>query len=178
MKIIIEGLDRCGKSTLIENIIKHYKKPFMKLHFYGPPFKDKSKDIQFDKELYGSLLNAFNLFDNVIADRSHLGALVYSPLYRGHDGSHVLDIGSDFPECTILITLIDNATNLLLRDDGLSFSTDLDKKNKEIQLFIDAHKTSSIKNKLIIDVSDKDIQEVFEISRNFIDSIEDEELFN
>ena len=169
MKIVVEGLDRCGKTTLIDGLIKYYKLPFMKLHFYGPPFKNRDKDIEFTNSLYSGMLNVFSTFDNVIADRSHLGELVYSPLYRGYEGTHILDIDKQLSyQDVILITLIDNASNLIERDDGESFTTDLDKKQKEIDLFINAHTLSSINKKMIINISKYNIEEVLQKTINFI----------
>lgn len=170
MKIIVEGLDRCGKTSLIENLIKHYKLPFMKLHFYGPPFKDINKNVEFDTVLYTDMVKVFDVFDNVIADRSHLGALVYSPLYRNNNGYHVLELDKQLPSDVILITLIDNAENLIERDDGESFTTDLDKKQKEIDLFINAHVLSNIKHKLLINISKYNIEEVLTKVTNYINS--------
>lgn len=171
MKIIIEGLDRCGKSTLIDNLTKHYKLPFIKLHFYGPPFKNVDQNIAFDVSLYTDMVKAFMNFDHVIADRSHLGALVYSPLYRNNNGYHVLDLDKQLPSDVILITLIDNKENLINRDDGESFTIDLDKKQKEIDLFINAHILSNIKHKLLINISKYNIEEVLQKTVNYINSI-------
>lgn len=169
MKIIVEGLDRCGKTTLINNIVKHFKKPFTKLHYYGPPFKDDKKNIEFDVSLYKDMAKIFNYFDYVIADRSHLGALVYSPLYRGCSGEHVSEIEDDLPEDVILITLIDKAENLINRDDGESFSTEVYKKRKEIKLFVEAHDKSKIKHKLLIDIEFLNIEEVKDIAIKFLE---------
>jgi len=152
MRIIIEGLDRCGKSTLIQGLRAHYKYPFVCLHHGAPPFKDVQMDIKYEIELYSNMFQIFNMFDYVIADRSHLGSLVYSPLYRGHDGTHVMTDERLLPDDTILITLIDDPANLINRDDGLSFSTNTSSIETEVKLFIDAHNTSTIKNKLLFNI--------------------------
>jgi thymidylate kinase len=170
MHIICEGLDNSGKSTLIDNLIKHYKLPFIKLHYYGPPFKDKEKDIKFDMKLYSEMASIFNSYENVIADRSHLGSLVYSPIYRGHNGEHVLEIEKYLPEDTILFTLVDEPENLISRDDGLSFSTDIEKKRQEIKAFKDAHDKSTIKNKYIINIEKFNAEEVTKIAVDYIEN--------
>lgn len=168
-RILVEGLDNSGKSTLIDSIVKHYKKPFMKLHFYGPPFKTTEENIDFDIELYRGMVRILNDFNYVIADRSHLGAMVYSPMYRDNDGKYVLRLEKDLPDDTILITLIDKAENLIKRDDGLSFTTDIDKKNQEIELFKKAHEQSGIKRKLLLDIDGLSIDEVFQKAISFIE---------
>lgn len=154
--------DNVGKGTLITNIIKHFKLPFQHIHYYGPPCKDKEKDIAFDMKLYQDMCFIFNHCEHVIADRSHLGSLVYSPLYRGHDGKHVMGLEKHLPEDTVLITLIDDAENVITRDDGLSFSTNIDKKKDEIQSFIEAHTISTIKHKLLINVKDYNAEQLID----------------
>lgn len=170
LHIICEGLDRCGKSTLTDKLIKYYKLPFLKLHFYAPPFKDIKQNVDFEVKLYSDMLKAFNSFEYVISDRSHLGSLVYSPMYRSNDGAHTMFIEKNLPENTFLITLIDDVQNLLNRDDGLSFTIDAKQKQKEIDLFKEAHNSSSITNKLIINIKDKDAEAVFKEVTEFIDS--------
>lgn len=171
MRIIVEGLDNSGKSTLIDNIVKHYKHPFVKLHHYAPPFKSVQDNDAFDLELYGNMTKIFTEFDHVIADRSHLGSLVYSPIYRNNDGRQILKIEEDLPDDVILFTLIDDANNLIGRDDGLSLSTDITKKNREIDLFRQAHTTSSIKHKLLINVQNNSIEAVKKLAIDFIGNV-------
>ena len=155
MKIIIEGPDNVGKSTLINNIIKNYKKNFLYLHYYATP--DKENPIQWGKEQYNIMFNLFHTNPYVIADRAHLGELVYPEMYNGYDGTYVNTIESKYNTNDILlITLIDEPENLIRRDDGLSNSIDINKKAKEIELFKKAHDSSLIKNKMIINVKGYD----------------------
>ena len=59
-----------------------------------------------------------------------------------YTGEYVLDIEKNFStyaaiwDNLYLITLVDEPQNLIDRDDGLSFSIDLDKKTTEIDNFI------------------------------------------
>lgn len=168
MHIICEGLDRCGKSTLIDNIVKYYKKPFIKLHHYGPPFKDKEMDIKFDLILYNEMADIFNRYENVIADRSHLGSLIYSPIYRGHNGEHVMEIEKKLPNDLFLFTLYDTPERLVQRDDGLSFSIDLIKKQTEIDGFLRAHELSNIKHKKLINIEHHNAEQAIKAVIDFI----------
>lgn len=159
MRIIIEGPDNVGKTTLIKNIIKEFKIPFIEIHSYAPPYKDTKNCLKFENEYISQMFKLFENFDSVIADRSHVGTMVYSPIYREYDGKFVLDlekkeINKDYWKDTFLITLVDDPENLIKREDGLSFSIDPKLKQKEIDLFYEAHKLSLIYNKLIINIKD------------------------
>ena len=79
MLIIIEGCDGVGKTTLAETIaarITDVGEPAEILH-YGPPERHPLDEYELDLVDYtpgGGL--------SIIADRYHLGELVYAPLYR------------------------------------------------------------------------------------------------
>jgi len=113
-----------------------------------------------------------------IYDRSHLGESVYSPIYRNYSGDYVFDIekeSKDFGCKTInscaLIVFVDEPENLIKRDDGLSFSVDLDKKQDEINRFIEAFNKSNIKKKILINIKDRSIEEVHEIIVKFLEDV-------
>lgn len=56
MRIIFEGPDNVGKSTLIRGVIKELNTPFLCLHSYAPPKSFNGKDIEhFHKSLYKSM---------------------------------------------------------------------------------------------------------------------------
>jgi thymidylate kinase len=169
IRLIVEGIDNVGKTTLINGLTKHYKVPFVKLHHYGPSYKDLEDIIAFDIEMYKNMSKIFNTFDYVVADRSHLGSLVYSPLYRDNSGEHVLLIEDLLPNDIILIVLIDDAENVISRDDGLSFTTNLEKKKREIELFTAAVNKSKIKNKIILNIRNKDANTVLHHVIKFIE---------
>ena len=170
-KIIIEGPDRVGKDTLINGIIKEYKKNFLLLHYYATP--DKDKPIEWGSEQYHNMFRMFALNDFIISSRAHLGEKVYPTLYGGYDGSYVDKIESIYDTSDILlITLIDTPENLISRDDGLSHSIDIGQKRKEIELFIDAHENSSIKNKMLIDIKDYNAEKLKEKVFSFINKME------
>lgn len=162
MKIIIEGLDNSGKDTQINAIIKHFKKTFLHLHYYGCPIKENAeKSIKWTTDLYTEMFNVLKCHDNVICNRSHLGEIVYAPIYRGYSGDFVIDIERTYPHDDLsLITFIDKAENVIARDDGLSFSTNLEDKQNEISAFSRAHKMSTIKHKILINIHGLSVQSV------------------
>lgn len=152
MNIIIEGPDNVGKSTLISNLKNHYNTITLhNLHYSNV----KGSNIEYCKKLYFEMFSLLTSDKSFICDRSHLGEMVYGPLYRDYSGEFVLDIEKQFDTSEItLITLIDDAESLIERDDGLSFSTDIDIKRRELSNFINAHVKSNIKNKLLVNIKD------------------------
>lgn len=117
---IIEGLDRLGKSTLIDGIKNklgfhlqfHRQKPEF-LSFYDPglskatSFEEAGKLkgralYEYQRACFSAdmqLINASSYCDKngnvqipIIFDRSWLGEYVYAPMYRGYPGDYVFDL--------------------------------------------------------------------------------------
>ena len=109
---------------------------------------------------------------NLIFNRSHLGETVYSPLYRGYSGDYVFDIEKKYTkalrENLYLITLTNNPHTILKRDDGKSFYGNEEEVKAEVDGFMRAHKLSTIKNKLHIDVGTMSAIEVCNIIIDFL----------
>jgi hypothetical protein len=178
--IIIEGVDRLGKGTLIKGLKNatgaqlhiHYEKPEL-LTFYQNGaitlFNDDNIDAtqkEIDAkalELYqmDSFLQMFNMLSavemGIILDRAHLGEVVYAKRYRGYSGDYVFELesvigaGSLIKDVLVLLTASDMS---YLEDDGMSF--DFNAKEAEQADFIDAFNRSNYRNKLQIDVSLRD----------------------
>jgi len=174
MQIIFEGLDNTGKSTQIDNIRKYYNnKGFIVTHsnfIHGLDKKDY-KNIAIKE--YSQMFEIYNKFPeiDIISDRLHLGEYVYSPLYRDYDGSHIFNLEKKYNLDKLnvfLFVFIADIDTLLKRDDGLSFSTEIDKKQYEIDAFTKAFEKSIIKNKLLIDTSKMSIDETHQNIINFI----------
>ena len=174
--------DNVGKGTLITNIKNHFSNfTLHQLHYSNVKHNTKERTIQYSTKLYREMFQLMvevskNNKTGVICDRSHLGEMAYGPLYRGYSGEYVLDIEKEYHnylpiwDNLSLITLIDKPENVLARDDGLSFSINLDKKTQEIDLFIKAHKQSTIKNKLLLDISTHDEAQAIDAVVTFINS--------
>lgn len=174
MNIIIEGPDNVGKTTLINNLKKELNdRTFHTLHYSNVRQPTPSKHIEYSKKLYREMFAiakyTHDIGSNTICDRSHIGEMVYSPMYRNYSGDYVLDIEKEYDlSHFILITLIDEAHNLINRDDGLSHSVDPHKKQKEIDLFVESHNKSNINKKLLVNI--KDFNEK-ELSKKVLDYI-------
>lgn len=185
IKFLIDGIDRLGKSTLIERIqqelgyhlVIHYDKPKVLANYldtadcikraevsetdYDESYRSLSLE-NLARRLYQEDANRgmFNLLLNdtpIIFDRTHLGEMVYAPLYRHYNGDYVFEMEKQLllskpytTEDTIRLILLTSSNTVMLLDDGLSF--DPTKKNEEQERFISAFNRSAIVNKVIVDV--------------------------
>jgi len=183
-RIIFEGLDNCGKDTQIKMLSTYYAKkmiPYHVMHYSAIPKITPKESKQFSKILYDDMfrliLNTDILIDRtIILNRSHIGENVYAPMYRNTPGDWIFDIEIFFNvtcptewQNIYLITFIDSAENLIKREDGKSFSIDIDKKNEEIKRFIRSTERSFIKNKIIIDIDGRNEDQVHQEVINFLD---------
>lgn len=168
----IEGLDRLGKSTLIEGIkqelgffqVIHFGKPERLARYKNSTFGDWQSESEADPQLFNyqavCFRNSMKIAMSgarIIFDRWHLGEAVYAPLYRGYDGSYVFDIEKryklDQNDMVRLILLVEdfNISKHFI-SDGDSF--DDNRRKEEQQMFIDAFLKSNIRDKKMICVTD------------------------
>ncbi len=180
MIIILEGMDRCGKSTIAKSIQnKLYeidKKPTI-ICKYNNIQSEKINIEETSKKHYeaGFKFIAENIEKyNLIFDRFHIGEYVYSPIYRNYVGDYVFNIEKKYKSITQsnkikLIILIDNPEKLLKREDNKSLSNDIRKKRIERAFFKDAYNHTTIKNKLLININGKlSIKDVNKKAKDFI----------
>lgn len=144
--IIVDGMDRCGKSTLVKSIyqkVAERNPNTVVFHCDKPPMSlSKDEQLVWSKVHYIEMINlCFNMKSagwNVILDRSWLGEYVYGALYRKYDVDWVLKLSHDstnifdFSDVSYTI-LIDNGHNLLLRSDNDSLY-DSEIESKKLQL--------------------------------------------
>ena len=176
--IIIEGTDNVGKDTQQNLIIEKMNDyVFHKFHYSSLPFKDdKEMHATYSKKMYDDMfkvmMNCKDKDINFIFNRSHLGETVYSPLYRGYSGDYVLDIEKKYTkvlrEDLYLITLTNDPHTILKRDDGKSFYGNEEEVKAEVDGFRRAHKLSTIKNKLHVNVGTMSAIEVSNIIVDFL----------
>jgi len=156
MIYIIEGMDNCGKSTLIDRLVNKNQNPHrMIVHSVKPP---KCQDVEQWSLLHylGCMREFMELSSrgwDIYLDRSYLGDAVYGPLYRSTDASWVFDLEKKLKldEFDIsLLVLVGEVSGLVKRDDGLSLS--LENLDKERKLFTDVFNKSTICEKTLINV--------------------------
>ena len=174
--IILEGGDSLGKDTLIESICKHLKYDNLTIRHFGKPPKGLSPketlDFQFEI-FYKEMLFKDYIIENIDGDdwgyypntliwnRSHLGEFVYSQMFRGITKKEVKDKIKLFESRTVssqmyLITLTAAPRFFLSKEDGESFSQNLEQKTRELELFKEVHNISIIPNKKLVKVDFED----------------------
>lgn len=156
--IIVEGQDRCGKSTLIKSLRKHIQNPkVLTLSSSSPPsFDTKEWSKKHYKEMIDLSIDLAWDGWTIIADRFHIGETVYGPIFRNDDSSYIWEFDEHYrnnPDVW-LITIVDYAEDLIARDDGQSNEKNRDDFEVVRLSFIDSHRKSSIKNKILINISD------------------------
>jgi thymidylate kinase len=161
--IIIEGLDRLGKSTLVSGIEErlgcftklHFGKPLILEHYklaVGEPYAKEA----YQRESFEQMFRVLDSEARMILDRGHLGEAVYSKRYRGYNGDYVFDLENvkhvNALTNTLLVLLVNHDKELerKLVDDGQSF--DWQKRDEEQQDFIAAFNRSRIQHKLMVSV--------------------------
>ena len=173
--IIVESGDRLGKGSLIKGLCEYYDYKNITLrHCDKPPKNLSSKETlsfqfecfkqEFDLITYiGQLNDKLCYHDNIIIyDRFYLGEYVYGYLFRNNDSKEIKDKINILERYYLdpnkikvyLITLTADPEFFLSREDGQSFSKNLEQKTKELELFKEVHELSLIKNKLLVKVDE------------------------
>jgi len=176
--IIIEGTDNTGKDTQQNLIIEKVNNlVFHKVHYSALPFKDdKAKHKSYSTKMYNDMfkmmMNSKDDDINIIFNRSHLGESVYAPLYRGYSGDFIFDIEEPYVnqlrEELYLITLVNDPSIIMSRDDGKSFYGNEEEIKAECDGFTRAHRLSKIKNKMLVNVGKMDAEEVSNVILEFL----------
>lgn len=162
--IIVEGLDRCGKGTIIERIRNKFPDDsnFLVVHS-SKPEGEWTKESQL--EHYKTLLQKSfeTLIDEditVIHDRSYFGEFVYGQVYR--NVKYTMQEFMEFEKCipeslldrvTLLIMTDGDIESRLSRDDNQSMSKDPNKMEQEYSEFFQHYLMTKIPNKLFVDWS-------------------------
>lgn len=172
-KILIEGLDRLGKDTLIKGIMNkigyhqvlHFSKPQMLDCYVPSPTGMTAKEIQATAlQMYQerSFRTMFSIlrdakFSHVICNRAHLGECVYAPLYRNYSGDYVFELEWQFNvpamfDTKLILLTEDFSKSAHFVDDGLSLGA-IENRRKEQDMFIEAFQKSAFHRKQIINVT-------------------------
>lgn len=177
MKFLIDGVDRLGKSTLSSTIMDqlgyhlliHYDKPKV-LGYYSVISPDNARKV-YQLECNKNMFKLLETELPVIVDRTHLGEMVYAPLYRGYSGEYVYEMEQDLMDRKkfthkdgIKLVLLTTSNFDIVTDDGQSF--DFSKKEQEQEMFKAAFNRSAF-SKVMVDVHNgkggyKTPREVFE----------------
>lgn len=178
MTLLVEGCDNVGKGTQIEFIKKYVEEKYnCPVHYMHYSNIKGAKDVRaVSEELYKQMFEIVGKDHGkclIICDRSHLGEAVYSSIYRDYDGDYVFELekAANLETKVGLLVFTETAENLIKRDDGLSFSIDIDKKNDEITRFKAAYDKSSLTKKFI-ELKGRGKEEIFEQEvKPFVDAL-------
>lgn len=179
--IFIEGPDNVGKSSQIHEINRFFypKIMFHTLHYGGvrKPGITSEQYLDYSQKYYSDMFRMIYMANtqniNLILDRSHCGEFVYSQKYRGYSGDYIFGLEKAWESelsNSFLITFIDEPKNLIAREDGYSFSTNLEDKKEEISKFIEVHENSNIPHKFLLNIKDYGIKEVSEIICSWLEA--------
>ncbi len=171
--IIIEGTDRTGKDTLI-NELKNLCSHTLIIHCGKPVGKTLDEQNLNQDALFNSYINKlynenyYGVCDLIIFNRAWYGEYVYGTLYRNRQKNDVFNMidgieqdiklfindNSKFYtklENVYYVQLINNSTELALKnDDGNSISNDENNIMKETSLFYEIFEKSQLNKKLIV----------------------------
>lgn len=141
-------------------------KPVQWLHYSAVPGLAPFKQTEAFKKIFDHMFRIIQ-DDSAhwILDRSHLGETVYGTLYRPEENTgYVWYLEGKYriaeKDNIGLIIFYDSSFENLKRDDGDSYTTDLEISKKEVELFKTAFNTTSIQNKLLIDIAGKNPDQV------------------
>ena len=171
----IEGLDRLGKSTLIQSIkqrlgyyqVIHFSKPERLAAYTNSYHYDENYQKINNADLFhyqkSSFINSMLMVKSgarIIFDRWHLGEAVYSPLYRGYNGDYVFELEKKFEldqqtNLRLILLVEDFSKSKHFNDDGQSLGS-VENRSKEQEMFINAFNKSIIADKSIVKVTSED----------------------
>lgn len=169
--LVVEGLDRCGKSTLVKSLKTKILNPrIVTLSSSSPPIGvDDSWSIQHYSSLFENIATLVETGFMVIFDRFHIGETVYGPVYRGSNTGYIWELEealiSAIGESAYLLLLTDEGKNIAKRDDGLSLESSASEYDKIGSKFKISYDKSVIPNKLQLNITDDGWAKVEDIYR-------------
>ena len=167
--LIVEGSDNIGKDTFIKNFISNNLHKIWQVIHYSNLKISNERSISYSTALYSDAFETMLEYQNsfkkgLIFNRCHLGEAVYSPLYRKYDGDYIFDIEKRYRDnldkVVLLLLTTSDCESVFKRDDGKSFYKDAASMQWEVDQFKKAFHTSSIKNKIMIDVAGKSPEQI------------------
>jgi thymidylate kinase len=186
MILIIEGMDRCGKTTLISNLRKNYfSNHKVIVHHSSAPPKCVADKNTWEVDHYTDLAKTFHRLSandgyDIICDRFHLGAMVYGMRYRGLQPHTIFEVDRDVISCReekkiALILLTDYADAIMARNDGESIETTTKEFESTRTEFTNFFNYSMIQNKLHINITDNGgFQSTYPRVEAFLDNLSNE----
>lgn len=153
MNFVVMGIDRIGKNTFIEKVLKDLDPELTEIHLSKPPAD--VDPLMFTKAEYAEYFMELKKKNHLVYNRGHIDEFVYGPLYR-EQNTYWLKIYEDemWEEMknTVFILLISENFNVM-EDDGNSL--DYSRRHEEQDLFLRYFQESPMQNKIIVKTIDK-----------------------
>jgi len=167
--LILESVDCLGKNSLIKSICDYFEYDNVSIRHFSAPLKELNNNDKLNRQFVSFLYEAdlldklkdceYYYYENIIIyNRSYLGEYVYSQMFRGVEKNNISDLILEFESEKILkynpklIMLTATPEFCLEKEDGKSFSQNLEQKKKELELFDEVFELTKIKDKLKIKV--------------------------
>lgn len=155
--------------------MKHFTdKPVQWLHYTSIKELNPIEQTEWFKKTFDHMFTLIqDDSSHWILDRSHIGEKVYGPIYRPSiDTNYIWDLEKKHKiserDDVFLIVVYDSSFKNLERDDGDSYTTEIEGCKKEVENFKSAFKNTSIQNKMLIDIAEKNEDQVEIIIRQFL----------
>lgn len=149
MNFVVMGIDRIGKNTFIDKILKDIDPDLTEIHLTKPPAD--VDPLIYTKAEYAEYFMKLKTHNHLVYNRGHIDEFIYGPLYRNQNTYWLEIYEQEFAEelknNTVFILLVADNCNVLI-DDGKSL--DYNRRQEEQNLFIQYFQRSPMKNKIII----------------------------
>ena len=139
--IIVEGVDRVGKTTLCEKLEDElgYKRFRDDFRYYGN-YKQKSINTEKINTLMNLIEGGF--IDNIILDRFHLTEYVYGDIERGYENKDMLDIDTRLSKLDNVLLVYISPTDV--EKSSEQHGKDLRRHERGMQRFLNKSKLQKI----------------------------------
>ena len=172
--VLVEGIDRIGKSSACEYLSKELG--YSKMHFSKPLGITSAEKAHFQMGTFDRMFQFIRALEGpyesgIAMDRAHLGEYVYGPMYRGDSGvdvNYIFEMEKaygPFRHAGLILLVHHDLDVVRARDDGLSF--DPGRMAEEQNRFKEAFSKSSM-IKTTIDVTGMSIPDVHHVVNEFV----------
>ena len=161
-KIILEGPDGAGKTTVISELIKRV--PFSMKHHIAPVDAEQAR-IETCK-----MLVDLNKPDGIIFDRCFLSEAIYGPIFRNHQPTYLADVVKLVPSSVFYIQLTAELSDLEDRYDG-EYIEKKQLANLQ-QSYIDMYKNpdTCMPNRMLFNTSKKSVETIVSVIISVIEN--------
>jgi thymidylate kinase len=159
---IIEGTDRTGKSTLIQEFIKQDPDAHFDVrHCKNPPDSlTREEQKEYARQEYIRGIKDLNEGCGIIYDRFLLGECIYSPIFRGYYPDYMRALEKTLNENTVLIVLTASPELIASRFDGKFIK--VEQIPEIVRRFEEEFEASNITRKLLVRVDKMTPTEIYD----------------